>query len=141
MNTEQNTAIVRRIFDDVINNGDRALLDDILAPDMVTHDTLQGRIESAAAFKGLLAFFDAAFPGHRVTVEQIIAQGDYVAVLHTHYATHTGPFMELPPTGREIVVPGVEVYRLHDGRIAEFWRFDNDAGMLMQLGLMPPLAA
>ena len=138
MSTDQNVAIARSIYDDVINNGNRALLDDILAPDMVTHDTIQGQLEGAEAYKGLLAFFDAAFPGHTATVQQVIAQGDYVAVLHTHYATHAGPFMGLPPTGREIVVPGVEVFRLRDGRITEFWRYDNDVGMLMQLGLMQP---
>ena len=140
MSTERNTAIARSVYDDVINRGNRALLDDILAPDMVTHDTIQGRLEGAEAFKGLLAFFDAAFPGHTATVEQFIAQGDYVAVLHTHYATHSGPFMGLAPTGRQIVVQGVEVFRLRDGRIAEFWRYDNDVGMLTQLGLMQPPA-
>jgi steroid delta-isomerase-like uncharacterized protein len=138
MSTDTNAAIARSLYDEAINKGNRALLDDILAPDMVAHDTIQGRLEGAAAFKGLLAFFDAAFPGHTASVEQVIAQGDYVAVLHTHYATHGGPFMGLPPTGREIVVPGVELFRLRDGRIAEFWRFDNDAGMLMQLGLLQP---
>lgn len=140
MSTERNIAIARSVYDEVINRGNRALLDDILAPDLVAHDTIQGRLEGAEAFKGLLAFFDAAFPGHTATVEQTIAQGDYVAVLHTHYATHAGPFMGLAPTGRQLVVPGVEVFRMQDGRIAEFWRYDNDAGMLMQLGLMQPPA-
>jgi steroid delta-isomerase-like uncharacterized protein len=137
MSTAQNIAIVRRIFDEVINQENKAALDDILAPDMITHDTINGRLEGAAAFKGLIAFFDAAFPGHRVTVQRYIADGDCVAVHHTHYARHTGDFMGLPPTGRELVVPGMELYRLSEGRVVEFWRHDDDAGMLRQLGLMP----
>ncbi|HWQ13186.1 MAG TPA: ester cyclase [Roseiflexaceae bacterium] len=137
MSTEQNIAIVRRIFDEVINQENKAALDDILAPDLVVNDPLNGRLQGAETFKGLLAFFDAAFPGHRVTVHRYIAEGDCVAVHHIHYARHAGDFMGLPPSGRELVVPGLELYRLSEGRIVEFWRHDDDAGMLRQLGLLP----
>lgn len=137
MSTDQNIAVVRRIYEDVINRENKAALDDVIAPGIVVHDPFSGRTEGAEAFKGLLAFFDAAFPGHRVTVHRYIADGDSVAVLHTHYATHRGDFMGLPPTGRELVVDGIELFRLSEGRIAEFWRHDDDAGMLRQLGLLP----
>ena len=85
----------------------------------------------------MLAVFDIAFPGHRVTVENMTAEGDYVYVLHTHTAVHNGPFMHLAPTGRRITVNGVEIFRLHDGKIVEFWRKDDDASLLMQLGILP----
>ncbi|MCE7980110.1 MAG: hypothetical protein DYG89_02865 [Caldilinea sp. CFX5] len=81
--------------------------------------------------------FNSAFPGHRVQVHHLVAEGDLVSVIHTHFAKHTGPFMGMPPTGKEIVVNGVEVIRLANGKIVEFWRHDDDAGLLMQLGAMP----
>lgn len=65
-----------------------------------------------------------------------------MAVLHTHTATHTGPFMNLAPTGVQAIVNGIELFRLADGEIVEFWRKDDDASLLMQLGAMPaPQAA
>jgi predicted ester cyclase len=69
------------------------------------------------------------------------AEGGYVYVLHTHLATHTGPFMHLAPTGRRVVVGGVEIFRLRDGKIVEFWRKDDDASLLMQLGILPAPAS
>jgi predicted ester cyclase len=89
------------------------------------------------AFKQIWGLFGSAPPGHCVTIEAIIAEGDMVAVLHTHDAKHTGPFMGIPPTGRELVEPGTELYRVVDGKIVEFWRFDADAILLRTLGLVP----
>ena len=67
-------------------------------------------------------------------LHQFVAEGDFVAVLHTHNATHTGPFMGMPPTGKSVAVLGIELYRLRDGKITEFWRLDADLSLLMQLG-------
>jgi hypothetical protein len=78
-----------------------------------------------------------AFPGYRVQVHHLVAEGDFVSVIHTHFAKHTGPFMGMPPTGKEAVMNGVEVIRTANGKIVEFWRPDDDAGLLMQLGAIP----
>lgn len=141
MSTETNKAVLMKMFNAVekelaYNRFD--VLDDVCAPDMVTHDpSFSGTVHGLDAFKQLWGVFGTAFPGHRVSVEAMIAEGDYVAVLHTHYAKHTGPFMGIPPTGREFAEPGCELYRLQNGRIVEFWRFDADAILLRTLGLVP----
>ena len=129
-------AIVRRIYDQVINQEQAGVIDEIFAADVVVHDPFMGVVSGRDAFKQLLGMFDTAFPGHRVEVHQMIAEGDWVSVVHTHTALHSGPFMSLPPTGREIVVTGVEVFRLADSQIIEFWRHDDDAGLLRQLGVL-----
>ncbi len=135
-----NKAVVTRLYDEVINQENMAVIDDIFAPDVTIHDPFMGTAQGMEAFQQLLGLFNAAFPGHRVTVHSIIAEGDMVAVLHTHYGVHGGEFMGLPPTGKHVKVGGVEWIRLTDGRIAEFWRHDDDAGILQQLGLMPAAA-
>jgi predicted ester cyclase len=84
--------------------------------------------------------FQNAFPGHRTAVQQLVVEDDTVAVLHTHYAHHAGDFMGLAPTGRDVVVEGIELYRLSAGRIVEFWRHDDDAGLMRQLGMVSELA-
>ena len=138
MSAEVNKQVVRRVYEEVINQENHAVIDTIYAPDLVLHDPFMGEAHGVEAFKQLLGMFDAAFPHHRVSIEDITAEGDMVYVLHTHTAKHTGPFMGMPPTGKDIVVNGVEVFRMSNGKIAEFWRKDDDAGMLMQLGVLPP---
>ncbi|MFQ3662498.1 MAG: ester cyclase family protein [Chloroflexaceae bacterium] len=139
---EANKTLVIRLYEEVINQEDHAVIDAIFAADVVVHDSLSGTHQGIATFKGLLGMFDAAFPHHRVAVEAVLAEGDYVAVLHTHYATHNGPFMGLAPTGKAVAVGGLELFRFANGRIVEFWRKDDDASLLLQLGALPaPQAA
>lgn len=137
MSTEQNKAIVNRIYEELLNQEKKSVIDEIYAADVIVHDPFMGTVSGVDAFKQLLGMFDAAFPGHRVKVHHILAEGDLVSVMHTHIVRHTGQFMHLAPTGREISVNGVEVFRLADGKIAEFWRHDDDVGLLMQLGAIP----
>jgi predicted ester cyclase len=137
MSIEQNKAIVRRVYDQVVNQEQASVIDEIFAADAVIHDPFMGVVSGREAFKQLLGIFNTAFPGHRVEVHTLIGEGDWVSVIHTHTALHTGPFMNLAPTGREVVVNGVEVFRLADDRIVEFWRHDDDAGLLRQLGALP----
>ena len=137
MSTEQNKSIVSRVFEELLNQENKGIIDEVYAQDIVVHDPFMGTASGVEAFRQLLGMFDAAFPGHRVKVHQIIGEGDYVTVLHTHTAKHTGPFMGMAPTGKEVVVHGVEVFRMANGKIVEFWRHDDDAGLLMQLGIVP----
>lgn len=139
---EANKAFAIRLYEEVINQEDRAVIDAIFAADVVLHDPLSGSQQGVEAFKGLLGMFDAAFPHHRVAVETVLAEGDYVVVLHTHYATHNGPFMGLAPTGKAVAVGGLELFRFANGRIVDFWRKDDDVSLLLQLGALPaPQAA
>jgi steroid delta-isomerase-like uncharacterized protein len=137
MSIEQNKTIVRRVFEELINLGNKAVIDELFDSYVTIHDPFVGTNQGADAFRQLLGMFDSAFPGHRVTIDGMVAEGDQVSVLHTHTATHTGPFMGLPGTGKTIVVNGIELFRLRDGRIVEFWRKDDDVRLLMQLGILP----
>ena len=137
MTTEQNKMIVRRLYTEVVNQEQPAVIDEIFAPNATIHDPILGVHTGIDAFRQLLGMFDAAFPGHRVQIDDMIAEGDFVSVLHTHTATHTGPFMGMPPTGKQAIVGGIELFRLTDGKIAEFWRKDDDVSLLIQLGAIP----
>lgn len=137
MSVEQNKTVISRIYTELINQEDKSVIDQVFAPDVVVHDPFMGTAHGADAFRQLLGMFDAAFPGHRVTVEGMVGEGDFVSVLHTHTATHTGDFMGMPGTGKTAVVNGIELFRLENGRIVEFWRKDDDVSLLMQLGMLP----
>jgi steroid delta-isomerase-like uncharacterized protein len=136
MSLSANKATAVRLFEEVINQEKKAVIDEIIAADVMVHDPFMGNAQGLEAFKALINIFDTAFPHHRVRVEEVIADGDFVAVLHTHLATNTGPFLGMPPTGKSVVVPGIELFRIVDGKITEFWRKDEDANMLIQLGVL-----
>lgn len=137
MSVEQNKTVVRRLYDEVLNQENKAVIEQIFAAEVTIHDPFTGVTQGPESFRQLLNIFDTAFPGHRVTVQQVVAEGEWVTVLHTHHATHTGPFMGLPGTGKQVVVEGLELFRLANGRITEFWRKDDNVSLLIQLGMMP----
>jgi steroid delta-isomerase-like uncharacterized protein len=137
MSVEQNKAVARKVYDILINQSNRSIIDELYMQDVIVHDPFMGTHQGIDAFRALIGLFDSAFPGHTATVQAMIGEGDLVSVMHTHYAKHTGDFMGLPGTGKEVVVGGIETFRLRDGKIAEFWRNDDDAGLLMQLGIVP----
>jgi predicted ester cyclase len=67
----------------------------------------------------------------------MVVDGDRIAVRHTHYATQAGEFAGIPPTGRRVTVPGIEILRLRDGQIVEFWHHDDFLALMQQLGAIP----
>jgi len=137
MSIEQNKTIARRIFTQVNDDQQYDALNELCHSDILIHDPLSGNQQGIEAFRGLLAFFRTAFGEQKTDLHQVVAEGDFVAILHTHNAVHTGPFMGLPPTQKHASVPGIELFRLREGKIAEFWRFDADLSLLMQLGAIP----
>lgn len=137
----RNAELARYVFEEMINRENAGVIDESFAADATIHDPFSGVSHGRDAFKQMILMFDAAFPHHRVEISHIVADDEYVSVLHTHVATHGGPFMGLPATGRSIRVEGNEMLRVVNGKIVEFWRHDDDAGMLMQLGIIPGPAA
>ena len=79
---------------------------------------------------------DQAFPDARMTIEDMIAEGDKVMWRFTIRATHTGPFRGIPPTGKPVTLTGMALTRMRDGQMAENWNETDDLGM-MQLGVVP----
>jgi predicted ester cyclase len=135
MSVEHKKALVERLFVE-INDGQRYdLLDELCHADVVIHDPIGGDSQGIEAFRGLFMFFRQAFGEQRTELRTYVAEGEYVALLHTHHAKSTGSFLGAPPTGAWLAIPGLELFRMSDGKIAEFWRFDADAMLLAQLGL------
>ena len=129
-----NKAIAQRFHEDIFVAGDIAVADEILAPDFVWHNEVGPGPEGVKQFATSVR---AAFPDLRLKSEQIVADGDRVAILWSLDGTHQAEFFGVPATGRAVSVPGIDVYRIADGRIAELWTVGDDLGPLMQLGAIP----
>ncbi|MBI3968547.1 MAG: ester cyclase [Chloroflexi bacterium] len=137
MSIETNKSIVRRLFDEGVNGGDRAVVEELVAPDIVTHTPVPGIGPGRAEFLRFLGLFLSAFPEQHTEVHDLIGEDDRVAVLHTHHVTHGGEFMGMPPSGKKASIGGIEIFRVTDGQIAEFWHQDDLLGLMQQLGAIP----
>ena len=97
-------------------------------------DTDEGRrAEYAARLPGFLA----SMPALRYEVEDVIAEGDRVAVRLTSSATHTGHFMGMPASGKRYEIGEIHIFRIRDGRVSEHWHQADFMGMMKQLGSSP----
>jgi steroid delta-isomerase-like uncharacterized protein len=138
MSTEENKALLRRLFKEVWNQGNLGTVDELFAAGYVLHDPAQ-LIRGPEGFKAYVSAFRAAFPDMHATIESQIAEEDRVAMRFTVRATHTGEFQGLPPTGKQVMLTGIDIQRIVDGKIVENWVNLDALGLLQQLGVIPPM--
>ena len=84
-----------------------------------------------------IAIFEAAFPGYELIAEDLVAEGDKVAVRATARGRHLGEFNGIPASGNEFSIPLMLIYRIANGRIVEHWMTADSLGLLQQLGVVP----
>ena len=136
MGTTENKEVVRRLYEEVFNKRDLGQLDQLAAADYIEHDPLPGQ---GVGLQGLRDRVSALIGGldPTFTIEDVIAEGDRVAVRWTNSGTNVGDFLGIPATGRSFSVPGIDIYRLENGKLAEHWHVVDMYGQLIQLGLLP----
>lgn len=136
MSTEANKGTVKRFYEEVLNAGNVALLDELAVQDYDEHSPFPGQpngIEGLRARVGaILGAFRPVF-----TLHELVAEGDTVVAYWTNTGTHQGEFMGLPPSGKTVTISGIDVHRLRDGRMAEHWHVIEQLQMLQQLGVIP----
>jgi steroid delta-isomerase-like uncharacterized protein len=129
-----NMAVVRKFFEVGPSKGDLAAADALLAADFSLHVPLPISGPGIEAINNVITSCRAAFGGLHVTIDDIMADGDNVTCRFTAHGTHTGEFMGIPPTGRDITMTGIEIFRIRNGKIAELWGEANLMGLVKQLG-------
>jgi predicted ester cyclase len=138
--TQENKALVRRFWEEASRRGLQAVLEEFLAPDVVSHPPASanpGPVRGREAWKRFTAAQFGVFPDLAVTAEDLIAEGDMVGARVTARGTHAGELMGFPPTGRQVTFMGMEAFRIIDARIVEQWGEFDALGLLQQLGAMP----
>ena len=133
--SEENKAIVRRQEEELFTQGNLDAADEVYAPDYVGHDPSNPEdIRGLEAAKQAASDYRKAFPDLRVTVEDVIAEGDKVAARLRFRGTHRGELDGIAPTGRRVDCTGIVISRMEGGKIAEDWANFDDLGMKQQLG-------
>jgi len=138
MATNQTQSPIFRVFDEAYNQGNLAIVDELLSSDHFAHSALGGAPNGPGGLKWLVAMFRTAFPDLHCTVEDEIREGEKFSAHWTMRGTHKGSFMGNSPTGKPILVQGIIFGRISNGRIAEDWTLVDQMGILQQLGIIPP---
>ena len=141
MSAEENKAIARRFVEALqgyFRTGDAALVDGVLAENVVQHISgMPPEAQSLEGFKQLLPTLRRAFPDALFDVEDLVAEGDKVALRLIWNATHLGELFGIPPTGNRATVTETHVFRVADGKVVERWGEWDALGMMQQLGAIP----
>lgn len=138
MNTEQNKAIARSFYEN-FHTGDPSTFDTILAPDLKAYAHSSTVPQNREAHVQGILMWNAAFDDSHYTIEEQLAEGDKVTTRVSLRATHSrGPFMGVPPSGKQVSVSGMSIERIEDGLIKERRVSYDTLGMMQQLGLVPP---
>lgn len=134
-----NGAVIRRIFDEVVNQGRLDLIDELFDPDLQTV-TQQGPMD-LAGFRGFLAAWRAGFEDLDCQVDDVVSEGDRVAWSIRATGTHTGEFMGLSATGNRVDFDSLNTAQLRDGRLYRHRVLMDLATMMAQLGVGAPAPA
>lgn len=136
--SEENKAIFRRYVEEVGNEGNLDLVDEIFS-DYASHQPDGSVLERGPEdVKRFMGEFRSAFPDFHTTIEDQIAEDDKVVTRWTMRGTHEGEFRGIAPTGKQISVTGIGIFRFSDGKVVESWDNFDQLGMMQQLGAVPP---
>ena len=129
-----NKALVRQVYA-AIDAQDFDQLRQLWSEDFVLHYVGEPEPIAVDATFDLMRGFYAAFPDYTHVVEEMIAEGDRVAVKLNFHATHQGEFQGISPTGERISYAGAHIATIVDGVVTEWWALEEDLGLMSQLGM------
>jgi steroid delta-isomerase-like uncharacterized protein len=129
--------LAQRWFAEVMNEGNEDVIDELCAENFVDHDPLPGTGPDRQGIHDFVKLIRSAFPDLETTVDEIIAEGDRIAVRSTFRGTHQGDFMGIPATGKKVEVSNYDFVRFENDQAAEHWGTIDSAALMEQLGAVP----
>jgi predicted ester cyclase len=133
---EQNKSTVLQMYK-CFDEGDLEAVQEFLAPNFVAHvPGVSEPLNREAFVHSVLKVFRAAFPDGIHRFEEILAEGDKVAMRGTFIGTHRGELQGIPPTGKQIVIPVFHIDRLADDKLVEHWGQSDLLGLMQQVGII-----
>jgi predicted ester cyclase len=134
MSTEENKAKVSRLIEEFVGKGNLAVADEIFATNFVNHSPAAGTTPDRQGIKEYITKLHTAFPDYHNDIEDMIAEGDRVAVRVMCRGTHRGEFMGISPTGRQGKVAAISILRFAGDRVMDRWNVTDNLGLMQQIG-------
>ena len=137
MSLEANKDLIRTYVETIFNHKQVDRADELVAPDFIDHAALPGQAPGLEGAKQKWAMYLTGLPDLRVTIEELVAEGDKVGVRRSYAGTHRGELLGVPPTGKQVRIGGISIFRLAGGKIAEHWEQLDRLALMQQLGVLP----
>ncbi len=120
---ERNKMLVRKIVEEMFNLGNLDVAPEIFAADFVDrgHQQVADKKDGPQGFAELVGAVRSALPDLKATIQNMVADGDYVAMWNTATATHRGEFFGMPPSGQRIQMRDFHFFRFANGKVVEHW--------------------
>src|SRR3989304_3370809 len=138
MSVEKNKATLRRVAEEVFNKGNLSVIPELIAPDYVFRSPLGIEIKGPEGFKQNVTMYRTAFPDIHATINDVVAEGDKVAVRYTMTGTFKGEMMGIAPTGKRLETTGAVFVRFAGGKEVEASSYTDMFAWYQQLGIKPP---
>jgi steroid delta-isomerase-like uncharacterized protein len=133
--TQDNKTIVRSLIDRLFSEGDLGAVDAYLASDFVMHDPPLGVSPDREGMRAAAEMIRKAFPDWHSELHLLVGEDDIVAERFTASGTHQGEMLGAPPTGNTVSLKGINIFRLRNGRVVEWWSRLDELGLSRQLGI------
>jgi steroid delta-isomerase-like uncharacterized protein len=135
---EEAKEIIRRWNEEGWSGGKYELAHEIISPEMKVHGAGGQAVGMGPdGLIDLIKTWRTAFPDGRMEIDDLIVEGDLVAIRNTWYGTHEADFYGVPPSGKSVAVTSVGLDRVTDGKVNEGWGELDMVGMMQQMGALP----
>ncbi len=135
MSIEENKAVVRR-YQEIYNSNHLDALAEVVSENLLTPKILPGLPHGIEGAKAAHRIMLRGFPDYQTTIDDLIAEGDKVVARITMTGTHSGKFMDIPPTGKHVSFTGIYIARIENGKIVEHWGEEDGVSLMQQLGAL-----
>jgi predicted ester cyclase len=136
MSVEQNKATIRRIVEELINQGKWSVLPELVSPNYVVHSDPE--VRGPEGFRQMFSSYKENFPDFQASFENLVAEGDFVA----HFLKFTGTFqkeyMGVAPTGKKFTITIATLSRFEGGKEVEAWQYMDRLATYQQMGISVP---
>jgi steroid delta-isomerase-like uncharacterized protein len=139
VSTENNKTAVYRLVEEAWNRGNMAVANELLSPDYILHIPAREESVNREGYKQAISMYRTALSDFHLAIEEMIAENDRVVVRWTISGKHKGPYMGIAPTDKLVVLTGMSIRRIADGKIAEEWVVSDTLGLMQQMGAIPAL--
>ena len=137
MTIEELKRVVRRYYEEAITKDDYRMIDEFFDKEVVLEGGGTPPVHSGEQMKEMLRGYRVSFPDGGAEVEDIIAEGDKVAVRGHYYGTQKGEFMGMPATNKYVRTPFFDLWEFRNGKVVHSWSLADASDLLTQLGMMP----
>ncbi len=135
MTTEYNKMLIEKVFNEVMNGRNMGSIEKFIAPGYVNHGIPNAKT-GPAGFREIIQQFLDAFPDMKITMENIIAEGDMVATCGYWTGTNEGSFMGAPASGKQVKCAYIDFWKIQNGMCTENWVQMDMVGVMMQTDAM-----